>query len=327
MVRRRMADQPSKLDPAELYSLKVLRGVPLASVEDLLESCDERRLSPGDVLLSLGQQNRVMYMILAGQLSIHLEGPTSEAVATLGPGETVGELSVMEATPASAFVVAAEPTRLLAVDEPKFWTLVNASHEFAINLLLSLAKRLRANNSTVSTNIRLQREYKRNATIDGLTGLYNRRWIEEALPRFVARYGRGGQPLAVLMVDVDHFKRFNDTYGHPMGDQVLVKVGQALRANLRPTDHVARYGGEEFLVILPDTTQEGGKMVGERLRCAVREIALVTAEGAAIPTISISLGGGCLERGHGVKELLARADQALYKSKETGRDRVTFAEP
>src|SRR5262249_27313997 len=157
----------------------------------------------------------------------------------LGPGETVGELSVIDAAPASAFVVAAEPTRLLELDEPKFWNLVNASHDFAINLLLSLAQRLRANNSTVSNNIKLQREYKRNAMIDGLTGLYNRRWIDEALPRFVTRYNRGGQPLTVLMIDVDHFKRFNDTYGHAMGDQVLVRVGQALRAKLRPTDHVA----------------------------------------------------------------------------------------
>src|SRR5678816_4587386 len=153
-----------------------------------------------------------MYMIPSGQLSIHLEGPTSESVATLGPGETVGELSVIDAAPASAFVVAAEATRLLALDEPKFWNLVNASHDFAINLLLSLTKRLRANNSTVSNNIKLQREYKRNAMIDGLTGLYNRRWIDEALPRFVTRYARGGQPLTVLMIDVDHFKPVSYTH-------------------------------------------------------------------------------------------------------------------
>ena len=108
--------------------------------ELLLEGCELRRLAPGDVLLALGQANNVMYMILSGELSVHLEGPLSEAVAKLGPGETVGELSVIDQSPASAYVVAAEPTRLLAVDEPRFWNLVNASHDFAVNLLFSLAR-------------------------------------------------------------------------------------------------------------------------------------------------------------------------------------------
>jgi diguanylate cyclase (GGDEF)-like protein len=315
----------ASLDPTELYALRALRGVNLASVEELLDACEVRILAPGDVLLSQGQANRTMYMILAGRLTVHLDGPTSDPVATLEAGETVGELSVIEGQNASAYVVAAEASRLLAVDEPRFWNLVNASHDFAINLLLSLAQRLRANNSTVSTNIKLQREYKRNAMIDGLTGLYNRRWIDEALPRFVQRYGRGGQPLAVLMVDVDHFKKFNDTYGHATGDQVLVLVGQALRSSLRPTDHVARYGGEEFLVILPDTGEDSARIVADRLRSAVHAIELAKSDGSAIPRITISLGGGCLASGQSMKALLGCADDALYQSKANGRDRVTFA--
>lgn len=318
------ADAASKLEPTELYNLRVLRGVSLTSVEELLEACDVRTLNPGDVLLSMGQQNSTMYMILSGKLSVHLDGPQSEAVAMLDAGETVGELSVMDATPASAFVVAAEHSRLLVVDETRFWNLVNASHDFAVNLLLSLAARLRANNSTVSNNIRLQREYKRNAMIDGLTGLYNRRWIDEAMPRFVTRYARSEQPLSVLMVDVDHFKRFNDTHGHSTGDKVLIVVGQTLRGYVRPTDLVARYGGEEFLVILPDTSIAAGRLVAERLREAVAEIKLELADVANPPQITISLGGACLEKGQTMAELLAKADQALYASKHGGRNRVTF---
>jgi diguanylate cyclase (GGDEF)-like protein len=313
-----------ELDPAELYNLKVLQGVSLASVEDLLGTCELRRLEEGEVLLRQGQLNHSMYMVLSGRLRVHLDSPSNDPVAFLEAGETVGELSVMDASPASAFVLAAEATRLLAVDEATFWRVVNASHDFAINLLLLLAQRLRANNSTVSNNIRLQREYKRNAMIDALTGLYNRRWLDEALPRFATRYARSGQPLSLLMLDVDHFKRFNDAYGHPAGDQVLVAVAHALKQHLRPSDLAARYGGEEFAVILPDTGPAGARLAAERVRNAVAEVALETDTGDALPRVTISIGGALLADAQGAANLLAAADSALYESKRTGRDRVTF---
>jgi diguanylate cyclase (GGDEF)-like protein len=312
------------LDPAELYNLKVLQGVSLAAVEGLLSGCVLQTLQPGDVLLSLGQENHAMHMVLSGRLSVHLESPQSEPVATLSAGETVGEISVIDARPASAFVVAAEPTRLLSVEEASFWQLVNASHDFAINLLLILAQRLRSNNSTVSNNIRLSREYKRNAMIDALTGLYNRRWLDEAVPRFVRRCGRGAPPLSVLMVDIDHFKRFNDTYGHPAGDAVIAHVARTLQANLRPTDLAARYGGEEFMVILPDADENGAAAAGERLREAVGQAPAIAPSGEALPVVTISVGGAQFRRGQDMAALVAAADAALYESKHAGRNRVTI---
>jgi diguanylate cyclase (GGDEF)-like protein len=314
------------LDPSELARLEVLRGVDMVSLEHHLEGCDVRTLEPGDVLLTMGQPNEVMYMILAGRLSVHLEGgPTTDPVAYLDAGGTVGELSVLDARPASAHVVAATRSRVLAVDGKAFWALVDASHDFSINLLVLLAGRLRANNATVSDNIRLQREYKRNAMVDALTGLFNRRWLEEALPRFVNRYVRSGDALTLLMIDVDHFKRFNDTHGHPAGDAALVAVAHTLRSGLRPTDHVARYGGEEFAAILPDTAARAALGVAERLRAAVGLAPIRGQDGRLLPNVTISIGAAVLgpER-NTAAALLAAADGALYASKQQGRDRVTL---
>ena len=314
------------LDTAELANLKVLDGVDLEHIRGILDCCTIATLAPGDVLLTMGQPNAVMYMLLAGRASIHLEGgPTSDPVAFVEAGQTVGELSVLDARPASAHVIAAEPTRVLVVDHNLFWNLVDASHDFSINLLLLLAQRLRANNTTVSTNIRLQREYKRNAMVDALTGLYNRRWLEEALPRFVNRFARSQQPLALLMLDVDHFKRVNDEHGHPAGDAVLVTVAHTLRSAVRPTDHVARYGGEEFAIILPETGPRSAMGVAERLRAAVKLAPIKDASGKLLPSVTVSVGGTLL----GGEEptaagLLAAADANLYASKQNGRDRVTF---
>jgi diguanylate cyclase (GGDEF)-like protein len=314
------------LDPAELAKLRVLDGVDLEHVRSLLERCRVATLQAGDVLLTMGQPNAVMYMILSGRMSVHLEGgPASDPVAFIEAGQTVGELSVLDTSPASAHVIAAETTRVLVVDHSFFWNLVDASHDFSINLLLLLAQRLRANNTTVSTNIRLQREYKRSAMVDALTSLYNRRWLEDALPRFVNRFTRSQAPLALLMLDVDHFKRVNDEHGHPAGDAVLVAVAHTLRTAVRPTDHIARYGGEEFAVILPETGPRSAQGVAERLRTAVKLAAIRDATGKLLPSVTISIGCGFLGPTTATAEtLIGAADSKLYASKQNGRDRVTI---
>ena len=305
--------------------MKILSGVDPPSVDGLLEACPVRQLRAGDVLLRQGDKNRHMFMILSGRLSVHLDSETSEPVAVLGAGETVGELSVLDERPASAFVRAVEPTRLLAVDEFRFWDLVSASHEFSMNLLMLMAHRLRSNNTAVSENMRLQREYRQSAMIDGLTALYNRRWLEEALPRYVKRFARDGKPLSLLVIDVDHFKHFNDTHGHPAGDAVLIAVAHCLRQNVRPGDFVARYGGEEFVVILANADEAIATMVAERLRMAVSREEVRAKDGTDLPGVTISLGAARLAPGQEADAVVAAADAALYESKRSGRNRVTLA--
>jgi diguanylate cyclase (GGDEF)-like protein len=158
---------------------------------------------------------------------------------------------------------------------------------------------------------------------DALTGLYNRRWIDEALPRFVRRYSRGTPPLSLLMIDIDHFKRFNDTYGHPAGDSVIIHVAKTIHAHLRPTDLAARYGGEELIVILPDADEEGAVTAAERLRQAVKSAPAVGPNGEALPAVTISIGLARYRPGQDAAALVSAADEGLYESKRAGRDRVT----
>jgi len=202
----------------ELAALDVFQGVDLGSISDLLAHCPLVSLEPEDILLRAGQHHGILYLVLSGRLSVHLDGPSTDRVATIEAGHTVGELSVLDESPASAFVIAETPVRLLAVNEIAFWRMVNVSHDFAINLLLLLVQRLRANNTAISDKVRQQRELQRRAILDALTGLYNRRWLDESLPRLISRYATSGRPLSLLMVDIDHFKKFNDTYGHVVGD-------------------------------------------------------------------------------------------------------------
>ena len=168
---------------------------------------------------------------------------------------------------------------------------------------------------------KLTEKLRVDAVTDGLTGLPNRRALLETLERDVAQAARHGVPISVLVIDADHFKRINDTYGHPVGDAVLRSVAEAIASSLRAGDFVARFGGEEFVVVLPFTEARGGHVVAERVRHAV---ALATIDDETVPSVTVSVGGTTLreDESRSVSELLGRADAALYRAKDAGRDCV-----
>ncbi|HEX5804494.1 MAG TPA: diguanylate cyclase [Azospira sp.] len=175
----------------------------------------------------------------------------------------------------------------------------------------------------MTEELQLEDELRRLSTTDGLTGLYNRRHLESTLRSELDRARRTRQPLAIVMFDIDHFKRFNDTYGHDQGDRVLKAVADTMRAALRDTDAPCRYGGEEFLLILPATPLAQAAEMAEQLRAAVEMMAVDELR------VTISLGvAAAPEIDTAIPEtLIAAADAALYRSKEGGRNRVTVAAP
>jgi diguanylate cyclase (GGDEF)-like protein len=163
------------------------------------------------------------------------------------------------------------------------------------------------------------------AYIDGLTGLGNRRGFDERLRTEWQRAQRAGQWMALALIDVDHFKRFNDRHGHQAGDDCLRSIAAALDgAALRPGDAVARYGGEEFAAILPETPPDGAQAVAERLGDQVRSLALPHGDPSAGPVVTVSIGLVVARGRDGltVPELLAAADRELYRAKAAGRDRA-----
>ena len=159
----------------------------------------------------------------------------------------------------------------------------------------------------------------RQASTDALTGLPNRRSLDDAMAVQLTLAAQEARPFAVLMLDLDHFKAINDTHGHATGDAVLRAFAERLEGELRRSDSCARYGGEEFVVVLGDTPLELALEVAERLRRAVGETPLVPGL-----TATVSVGATCHRPGDGMADLLARADAALYDAKRAGRDRVVM---
>ena len=164
------------------------------------------------------------------------------------------------------------------------------------------------------------------ACTDPLTQLRNRRFTMEVAQHEAAVFERGGRPLAILLGDIDHFKRINDRHGHAAGDAVLCAVAQVLREGVREVDHVARWGGEEFLVLLPATDVAEALRVAERLRAAVQALPeSLWPGGAAQADVTLTIGVATLRRSETVEQALVRADRALYDGKQAGRNRVLLA--
>jgi diguanylate cyclase (GGDEF)-like protein/PAS domain S-box-containing protein len=166
------------------------------------------------------------------------------------------------------------------------------------------------------------------ATLDGLTGIANRRHFDERLEEEWARAKRDGTSLSLLLIDVDHFKKFNDQYGHPAGDACLRALARILAAQARrPGDLAARYGGEEFALLLPNTGAEGCVEVGERVREALRELSMLHALNPPSRLVTVSLGGATNVPAQAMvsDSLVAAADRALYAAKESGRDRLVMS--
>lgn len=174
-------------------------------------------------------------------------------------------------------------------------------------------------------NLRLRDALREMALHDGLTGMYNRRYLEDVLIRELHRAERSGRPVSVVMIDIDHFKHFNDKYGHDAGDFVLSAVARVITKSIRPSDIACRYGGEELAVVLSEADLDCGRMRAEQMRLAIRDTNL-THLGQTLPAPTASFGVAVYPaNGTTPADLLKAADQALYRAKQEGRDRVCMA--
>jgi diguanylate cyclase (GGDEF)-like protein len=184
-----------------------------------------------------------------------------------------------------------------------------------------------ANQAAGTLRVRqLVQEARDTAMRDGLTALYNRRAFEKHLEEAISRENRSGGKFALVLLDIDHFKRLNDTFGHPAGDATLRHVSKVMSAHLRASDQAARFGGEEFALILPATDEAGAVLLAGRVRAAIEGSPLVF-EGARL-TVTVSLGVAVWPRdGEGKGDIVAAADRALYAAKQGGRNRVEVARP
>ena len=307
-----------------LQTTALFRNVPRATLAGHLGEISHKTLAEHETLLSPGEKNNRVYIIVSGRLRIHLDLSHSIPLTIFGPGECVGEMSILDDAKVSAYVIADTPCELLAIDHTAVWSLIDNSLDAARNLLHILSKRMRLNNQLFIDNLKRQQTYEHYANIDELTGLHNRRWMNDVFEQQVQRCIVNHEPGTLIMIDADHFKQFNDQHGHLGGDQALRAIAQAMMQSLRMQDQAARYGGEEFAILLPQTPLETACNIAERLRTEIKQAIISMPNGDTLPSVTISLGLSEISTDDTLERLISRADAALYRAKQAGRNCICY---
>ena len=279
---------------------------------------EQHEYQAGQVIFAENDPGDSAYIILSGRLAV-IKGDLAAPII-LGcrtQEQSIGEMALLEESPRSAAVVTLEPVTLMEISRQNFQVLMQESASFSQGIMRILSRRLREASQAVES-----------ATVekiqDPLTGLYNRRYMETMLNHELQRAGRAGYPVSLIMMDIDHFKKLNDTYGHPAGDEVLRSLAALMKSQVRRADVACRYGGEEFLIILPETPIEVAAERAEMLRRAFADLLIEYA--GQVMQGKLSLGVAVFpDQAEIPDRLIQAADKALYAAKSSGRNRVVLA--
>ena len=309
---------------AILTASTLFKDVDLAAIANELGEARHLRVEAGQVLLDPKEVNLNIYVVLSGELLVCLEPNVGNPLVRVGPGDCVGELSIIDTALPSAYVMSASASQLLAISKDVLWRMLAREQRIAVNLLNVLSQRIRESNIVLLGNLEIQREYRNKAETDSLTALHNRTWFEEVFPKQLELCERIGQHCSLLMLDVDHFKKVNDQYGHQNGDEALRHIGRLLLRNLRGTDLCARYGGEELIVLMPGTEVSQARLTAERLRESIAASLLSLPDGRQLK-LTISGGIAQWQPGVALSTLIDSADRALYHAKEGGRNQIAVS--
>jgi diguanylate cyclase (GGDEF)-like protein len=307
------------------------------STDELLvlsEQIKERSIDPGEVLFYEGNTGDELYIVREGEIAVTVKLPTGEdfEISTVTQGNFFGEMSIFEHAPRSATCYAKKKCRLLSLKGNVFYTLINAYPELAIKIMYRMlnitTERLSSSSNFLSDMVHWGEEARKRAVTDGFTGLFNRRFLDNAIKDQFSIAKRKKQNLSMAMVDLDHFGTLNEEYGEKTGDEILLRAVAVFKNIFRETDLLIRYGGDEFTFILPNTS------VGEALDlctnvCAqLRDVTILKQKNGTITEITSSIGIAAFpEHAASAAELIDKADKALYAAKEQGRNRaIVFQE-
>jgi len=300
-----------------------------AELDILVSLMKKAKFDQGEIVFREGEEGDTMYVILDGSINIFvpLANETEISLATMKKGNFFGDMAIIENAPRSASCKALESCNLIALNRSNFYDIIRRHPETALKILYRMmnimAERFKTSGAALSEMVRWGEGARKKAITDSVTGLFNRRYLDESFGTYIARALGNAKPLSFVMIDMDHFGTLNKNYGEAFGDKVILEAAKVYKESFRDKDILVRYGGDEFSFILPDTDC-----------CKARELCVAMAERLRNvnfpdhPEVSITLSIGIStvqENTDTPVTLKEEADKAVYNAKERGRDTITIA--
>lgn len=283
-----------------------------------------RWLEAGEVLHVEGAVVDTVAVVVTGALVLAFDPGATEPVERLSEGDVVSLAAFITRAPVEAFVVAQVQTELRVVDRRTFDALMRGHDDFSRRVLEFVSRHATQLESREWTQEKERLRLRAEGLFDPSTSAHSRRWLTQALPRFVARHEQGHEPLSAVVFNLDHLKQFNDQYGFEAGHDALRVVATTTFRSLRVTDRLVRVGGEEFVVLLPFTTLDEGAVAAERLRAAIASAPLATTTSPPA-RVTVSLGVACHVIGAEPGAFIEAARVAMFDAKRSGRNQVSLS--
>ncbi len=290
-------------------------------------------IDEGHTLFNEGDEGSELFIVMTGKVASYvvLTNGNKRDIAEFSPGDFFGEMSIFENTERSATCYTKEKTTLLSLRERDLFELILYSPELAVKIMYKMlnitTERLLDRNEFLSDMVQWGEEARKRAITDELTGIYNRRFFDDALEDSFIRSKNSGRPLTLVMIDIDNFREFSENYKQNQVNKIILEVVETFKKILRGKDIISRYGGDEFTVIMPETDIESASELASSICRAVHNIPLPEIFDSNIPQLTVSMGVASFPLNAGdIITLKTKADKALYKAKIEGRNRAVLAE-
>jgi diguanylate cyclase (GGDEF)-like protein len=297
-----------------LLESPLFQKVKNSTLVTLLANTTQVRLTAEQILLTPGQPNDRIYIVLSGRLRAQINADDAKPLALFGIGECVGEMSMFDDHQVSAYVIATTDCELLAIEHVDAWAVLNRSLEASHNLLALLSNRIRATNRTLEEWRENAQDYGALNYVNAVTGIYNRHWLSENIGRLILRHTRNLQPCALILLKVDNFGLIDAGFGRLGSEQAQRSIVENIQRHLRPNDVEVHLEADQFAIFLPHTGTDRAHLVADRLLEEIDQMVIGTPSGDALPPVTLSIGVGLPQPDDTLESLIARALPAMRRT-------------